>query len=1152
MSRLHHRVGRAQRVVNCSAQQLEPRMLLASTLAYDFTPGNIGSNPSDFVTLGDSAYFFTRTAANAGPNRPILWKTDGTDAGTTIVKAFDPVQVGSTAVPTWLSAVSGRLFFFAQEPGGGWLNPWVSDGTPDGTHMVMNGFVGTTAAGTQGFVGVGDLAFFNGHIGVNSANWTYVTDGTAEGTRQVPGLSEIFGTEVRNLAVSGARFYSTGRTAGGGIGLFTADGTDGGTRLVHDFGNNGTTFLSHIDSMTDVGGTLYFVAPAAPTAAAGLWKTDGTPQGTVLLKGPGPSPDVAPVSLANVGGTLYFADDGATPGETALWRSDGTEAGTAMVLDRAPGSDVPLRPNQIVDRSGVALFAGTDSAHGTELWRSDGTAAGTYMVADIRPGPDSGLTSAADFHVARDQVFFTAAGADGSELWVTDGTAQGTRRAADLNPGGADFVFRGGTTLGDQLVFSAGTTAQSPEPWVSDGTQAGTHRLAAVLPTPLSSRLLVGPIPVGSDRLLVNADTTVYAVDAANNAVPLLTNVGLAVGAPDGRLGRTGWAPLPDGSVVFAVRTAQSEQLYLYRTDGTPAGTFKLGELNLNFNVTHLGGPELVPFGDYVYFVADETTRESHGPELWRTDGTRAGTTLVRDIVPGFGGSVTGASFESPLLAVAGDRLYFRALTGGRTQLWQTDGTEAGTQLVSASGAGGRWYAGVGDRLFFAAPASSSTGRLALWTSDGTAAGTTEVPKDFSIQSKIVPFGGQAYFVASQTTSGTGILFRSDGTADGTVPLSPPGLAPASEWAIAGGRLYFVSGTDLWTTDGTPGGTVRLLSVTGQLPLVTPRSLTVLGNEVYFISTDAEHGSELWKTDGTPAGTALVEDTWPGPAGSAAWSTAVGNTIYFFANDGISGTELRRLDAAPHATIVARHVFYNHSSFDGNDAAANAADDAAIATDKNALLAGQDRLPGFDNVTSFDRGINGIMIDVKDLPVIDALLDVSDFDFGGAGAPISVNFRPGAGVDGSDRITLIWRDYNPLDTSPLPQAVGNGWLTVTMKANDHTGLTQPDVFRFGNLIGETGDAGATLGWRVNALDLTAVRRALNAAAPITSATDFNRDGRTNALDLTIVKRNLNHALGMPVFAAGPAALPAPPAAATAWREDDAATGLLGESSRNGN
>ena len=97
-------------------------------------------------------------------------------------------------------------------------------------------------------------------------------------------------------------------------------------------------------------------------------------------------------------------------------------------------------------------------------------------------------------------------------------------------------------------------------------------------------------------------------------------------------------------------------------------------------------------------------------------------------------------------------------------------------------------------------------------------------------------------------------------------------------------------------------------------------------------------------------------------------------------------------------------------------------------------------------------------------------------------------------------------------------AVANGWLEVTVKASVRTGLAEPDVFVFGNLIGETGDAGAFAGFRVNALDLAAVKRSLNAAAPVTAATDFNRDGRTNALDLSTVKRSLNHVLPFPAVA----------------------------------
>jgi len=350
-------------------------------------------------------------------------------------------------------------------------------------------------------------------------------------------------------------------------------------------------------------------------------------------------------------------------------------------------------------------------------------------------------------------------------------------------------------------------------------------------------------------------------------------------------------------------------------------------------------------------------------------------------------------------------------------------------------------------------------------------------------------------------------------------------------------------------TNGDEAGTVIVNDLNPGAPKVTESNWIVAGSDL-LAASDGVHGQELWKTDGTEGGTVMVADLNPGAASATPFGLVATDdgTVYFGANDGAHGMELWKLPQVvePPAAVVARHVFYNRSSFDSNDAAANAADDNAIAADKNALLAGQDRLPGFDNVTSYDKGINGVMIDIANLPVIDALLDVDDFEFRPAGSrPVSVTVRPGAGEDGSDRVTLIWRDYNPLEAPPLPQAVGNGWLTVTVKANYHTGLAAPDVFSFGNLIGETGDGGGAAGWRVSALDLSAVKRSLNAAAPITSVTDFNRDGRTNALDLSIVKRNLNHGLALfpgPVPVPAPASVVLPTSAP--WPERGSTTGWV--------
>jgi hypothetical protein len=247
------------------------------------------------------------------------------------------------------------------------------------------------------------------------------------------------------------------------------------------------------------------------------------------------------------------------------------------------------------------------------------------------------------------------------------------------------------------------------------------------------------------------------------------------------------------------------------------------------------------------------------------------------------------------------------------------------------------------------------------------------------------------------------------------------------------------------------------------------------------------------------------------------------------------------------ASVVGRHVFYNRSSYDNNDAAANAADDGAIATDKQAMAwAPGGAAATFANVTSYTRGLNGLMIDIAgraagagvplpgDFQFRVGEGDVSTWQTLAAGAAPTVTVRPGAGVNGSDRVTLTFADG----------AIKNTWLQVLVLPGPRTGLLAPDVFYFGNLIGDTGDGTTTN--RVNALDLGAVKRALNGASAIDGRYDFNRDGRINALDLGAVKANLNRVMGfITPPPPPPGAAAAQPAASAPRVWDETAPDLLG-------
>ncbi len=204
----------------------------------------------------------------------------------------------------------------------------------------------------------------------------------------------------------------------------------------------------------------------------------------------------------------------------------------------------------------------------------------------------------------------------------------------------------------------------------------------------------------------------------------------------------------------------------------------------------------------------------------------------------------------------------------------------------------------------------------------------------------------------------------------------------------------------------------------------------------------------------------------------------------------ISGTP------APDAEIAARLVFYNNSSYAGDD---------AIATDKEALLPG--RVATFANYTSYMRGINGVMVDVTEVP--DGFVPTaSDFAFfvgndrtpgnwDAAPMPLEVTLSEDAGVDGSDRVTIVWDDY----------AVTNKWLQVTVRAASF-GLADDDVFYFGNAAGESGNSADDA--RVTVVDLLLARnngRSSLSQVDVDFPYDYNRDAQVDATDVLVARNN---------------------------------------------
>ena len=192
--------------------------------------------------------------------------------------------------------------------------------------------------------------------------------------------------------------------------------------------------------------------------------------------------------------------------------------------------------------------------------------------------------------------------------------------------------------------------------------------------------------------------------------------------------------------------------------------------------------------------------------------------------------------------------------------------------------------------------------------------------------------------------------------------------------------------------------------------------------------------------------------------------------------------------------VVGRYIVYNDSSFDGNNPAAEAADDGAIATDKSALLPGG--TASLANVSAYNKGINAIMIDIEGtngpLTLEDLRFRVGNSadlnNWRPAPEPTAFSVRSGDGVGGSDRVTVTWE----------ARAIAGRWLEVDVLNTTTTGLAQTDRFYFGSAPGETGNSVSD--FLVNATDLrrVVVGGSYNTdGSAVTEIYDFNRDGKVN-------------------------------------------------------
>ena len=387
---------------------------------------------------------------------------------------------------------------------------------------------------------------------------------------------------------------------------------------------------------------------------------------------------------------------------------------------------------------------------------------------------------------------------------------------------------------------------------------------------------------------------------------------------------------IPLGNIAVLI----SENDSLWRTDGTSIGTFKYAT-----NVSADSPYTFAILSNKIYFTG---VNAANGKELWVTDGTAGGTSLVKDISPGV------ANSTPTNLMVFNNALYFFANTAAEgTEIWKSDGTQAGTVLLKDIKAGVGSSIGLTGTMFpntnyLYFQADDGTTGTELWRTDGTPAGTILL-KDInpgsasSNPSGLTAFGLTVVFNATDAANGAE-LWKSDGTLAaapaGTILVKDVAAGPFGSnplmFLLFNSKIYFdaldfTNGLEPWVTDGTNANTSLLKDIDPGFSFGFPLlfDAAFMNNKFYFPATTTSNGDEIWFSDGTTLNTLQFSDINPGAGSSSPFflldylnggsvtgihSKLFNGKMFFYANNGTNGNELWITNGTVPGTMMVKDI----------------------------------------------------------------------------------------------------------------------------------------------------------------------------------------------------------------------------------------------------
>lgn len=474
-------------------------------------------------------------------------------------------------------------------------------------------------------------------IYVSNDSTIWVTDGTLAGTVQISTTIKFVEAMAGTAFMNGTMIFE-GTTAATGGELYITDGTPGGTQLISDI-NPGAASSNPSGDFALMNGYIYFFAER-PAEGRELWRTNGTAAGTTLVKdivpGATGSTTAGSSEIFSAGNYLLFAATNAASG-TELWTSDGTGAGTVLLKEINAGA-LSSSPNSFYPFNGLILFTATEAASGTEIWKTDGTPAGTSLLKDINAGPANSIgggfgAGLGYYLIFKNKAFFTANNGTSEAIWATDGTTAGTTLIKDPGVGlVGSILIVDAAVLSNKFIFPV--TSLFPERyelWESDGTAGGTQLFKSF---------------DGSQPAFIFVPFDI----SAGSLTPTQT--------------------LFQGNKFFFSASTAADGNELWISDGTLANTTMVKNINAGAaDGIDLSYSSFTYTSTALFFPA---TNGTNGVELWKSDGTSAGTTMVADII-------TGAATSEPQLDffMVNNKILFQATNGddpNNTDLYAVDG----------------------------------------------------------------------------------------------------------------------------------------------------------------------------------------------------------------------------------------------------------------------------------------------------------------------------------------------------------------------------------------------------------------------------------------------------------------------------------------------